>query len=96
MLNQTIIVGRIKEFYNLGDKTMVTVIVPRSFKNENGEYESDFIDAVLCGQVAENTTKLCEIDDIIGIKGRLTKTNYENTMSFVAEKVTFLSNKKED
>lgn len=53
MLNQTVIVGRIardpelRETENGKKVTNVTLAVPRSFKNSNGEYETDFISCVL-------------------------------------------------
>ena len=61
MLNQTILVGRIardleiKELEDGKKASYITLAVPRSWKNENGEYETDFIDCVLWKGVAENT-----------------------------------------
>ena len=50
MLNQVLMVGRlldkseIKEFENGNKFGTITLIVPRCYKNEDGEYEKDFID----------------------------------------------------
>ena len=96
MLNQVVTVGRIKNFQELEDKTIVTIAVPRSYENSEGKHDEDFIDAILSGNIAKNTTEYCGIGDIIGIKGKLAKLSVDNAMSLVAEKVTFLSRKKED
>ena len=102
MLNQIVIVGRLvrnpelRETENGKKITDVTLAVPRSYKNEKGEYETDFIDCVLWSCIAENTVEYCKKGDLVGIKGRLQKSNEEERMIVVAEKVTFLSSKKEE
>ena len=47
MLNQAVLVGRIVQEPELKDTekgkvTNITLAVPRSFKNSNGEYDTDF------------------------------------------------------
>lgn len=109
MLNQAVLVGRIVQTPELketesGKKlTRVTLAVPRSFKNSNGEYETDFISCVMWKGVAENTVEYCQAGDLVGVKGRLQSRQYETeeeqkrqVMEVVAEKVTFLSSKKAD
>ena len=108
MLNQTVIVGRLTKNVELeeveGKKTgILTLEVPRSFKNEDGEYETDFIDCRLWNGVCETTYEYCRKGDLIGIKGRIQTRNIENEdgtfskiMEVIAEKVTFLSSKKQD
>lgn len=110
MLNQTVIVGRlvadpeVKETENGKKVSNLTVAVPRSYKNAEGEYETDFVDCVLWSGVAENTAEYCRKGDMIGIKGRVQTDTYENadgkkqkSTKIIAEKVTFLSSKsKED
>lgn len=105
MLNQTIIVGRIaqnpelRETENGKKVTNVTLAVPRSFKNSNGEYETDFINCVLWKGIAESTVEYCKKGDLVGIKGRIQTRTYEKdeekkyATEVVAEKVTFLSSK---
>lgn len=98
MLNQAVIVGRlvsdpeINETENNKKVCNITLAVPRSFKNENGEYDTDFIPTVLWESVAENTCNYVKKGDLVGIKGRLQSN--EDKLVFVAEKVTFLSTKK--
>jgi len=75
---------------------MLTLAVPRSYKNENGEYETDFIPVRLFGGVAENTCEYVKKSDLIGIKGRLQSTQMASgyVIELIAEKVTFLSSNK--
>lgn len=101
MLNQTVLVGRlvsdpqINETENGAKITVITLAVSRSFKNANGEYETDFIECALYKGIAENTTQYCKKGDLVGIKGRL--QTKDNKIIVVAEKVTFLSsNRKEE
>lgn len=90
MLNQVVVVGRIYSIEN-GELVMA---VPRSFKNENGEYETDYVEAKLLKNISENVASCCEIGDLVGIKGRLESDL--NRMYVIAEKVTFLSSRKKD
>lgn len=100
MLNQVVLVGRItndikiEELENTSE-TMLTLAIPRSLKNANGEYETDFIDCVLTGIIAKNTAEYCKKGDIVGVKGRLecNRAINQNKLIVVAEKVTFLSSK---
>lgn len=100
MLNQIIIVGRlvsdpkIKETENGKKVCNITLAVPRSYKNLNGEYDTDFIPIGIFGQIANTTTEYCKKGDLIGIKGYVTRLGGED-LSIVAEKVTFLSSRKE-
>lgn len=103
MLNQTILVGRltkdveVKELEGGKKVTNITIAVPRSFKNAEGNYDTDFINITLWDSIAQNTSEYCHKGDIIGVKGRIQnndETEYKNEI--VAEKITFLSSKKED
>ena len=67
---------------------------PRSYKNMNGEYETDFIPVTLWQGIAEQTTNYCKKGDLVGVKGRLQVR--EGKVEVVAEKVTFLSSRKEN
>jgi single-strand DNA-binding protein len=108
VLNQAVLVGRIVREPELKDTekgkvTNITLAVPRSFKNQNGEYDTDFISCVLWKGVAESTVEYCKKGDLVGIKGRIQSREYEtdeetkkHVTEVVAEKVTFLSSKKAD
>ena len=106
MLNQLVVVGRLVKDPELrktenGKKvTNITLAVPRSYKNVNGEYETDFIDCTLWSGVAESTTDYCKKGDLLGVRGRIQTRTYEKDdekryiTEVVAEKVTFLSSNK--
>ena len=109
MLNQVVLVGRIVKTPELrvtdsGKKTAtVTLAVPRSFKNQDGEYDTDFINCVLWRGVAESTVEYCHKGDLVGVKGHIQTRDVEledqskrKYVEVVAEKVTFLSSKKVD
>ena len=96
MLNQVIIVGRLVKKpiaeENDNGKTVcnITLAVPRSFKNADGIYETDFIKCTLWNGIAENTVEYCNKGDIIGVKGKLQCLG-GNELQVIAEKVSFLS-----
>lgn len=106
MLNQVVLVGRLTsnpeavELEGGHKKSTFSVAVPRSFRNSNGEYETDFIRCVLWDAIASSTAEYCHKGDIVGVKGRLQTSSYEKdgekkySMDVIAEKVTFLSSKK--
>ena len=109
MLNQTVILGRLVRDPELretdtGKKiTNITLAVPRSYKNVNGEYDTDFIPCTLWQGIAESTTEYVKKGDLLGVKGRVQSRNIEldddtkrSVIELVAEKVTFLSSKKQE
>ena len=97
MINQVMLVGRIANDISEEDNN-ITVAITRSFKNENGEYETDFIDVEIRGTIAKTTTEYCKKGDIIGVKGSIRSEIIDNVkkMILVADRITFLSSKKED
>lgn len=98
MLNQVIIVGRLvrKPILEENEKgikvTVITLAVSRCFKNDEGLYDTDFINCVLYRTIAENTTVYCEKGDLLGIKGRL--ECLDGNLRIIAEEVTFLASNK--
>ena len=108
MLNQVVLVGRlvrdveVRTGENNTKYSFMTLAIPRSDKNHDGIYESDFIECVLWNIVATNTAEYCKKGDIVGIKGRLESRKVEENninktvLLVIAEKVTFLSSKKEE
>ena len=106
MLNQVVLVGRIVYELELrksdaGKKYLsLTLAIPRSFKNMEGTYDTDFIRCMVWDSVAENTSIYCHKGDIVGVKGRLQSriiendNKRENVIEVIAEKVTFLTSSK--
>lgn len=101
MLNQVIVVGRIVNELVLEENDegrkycSLTLAVPRSFKNMDGVYDTDFIKATVFNNTAGTAVEYCKVGDLVGVKGRLACLNSKNSMSLIAEKVTFLSARKE-
>ena len=96
MLNQVVIVGRlvakpiVEENENGRKVSEITLAVPRSFKNAEGIYETDFIKCILWNGIAKNTVEYCNKGDLISVKGRLQCLG-GNELQVVAEKVVFLA-----
>ena len=106
MVNQVLLVGRLTadpQTVPVESGKMyshITIAVPRSFKNPNGIYETDFIRCTLWNAVASSTSEYCHKGDIVGVRGRIQVTSYtdeENNTKYstevVADKITFLSSK---
>jgi len=108
MLNQVVLAGRlvadpeIEVTDNNKKKTLVTVAVPRSFKNSQGVYDTDFIRCILWNGIAESTCEYCKKGDVIGVKGRIQTSNYEiegqkkYSTDVIAEKISFLNLKENE
>lgn len=109
MLNSVILVGRLtsdpelKEVGKEGKVVNFTVAVPRSYKNEEGEHETDFIQCNVWNVIAENMSKYCHKGDLIGVNGTLQTSSYDDKegnkrykTDVRVDKITFLSSKKEE
>ena len=109
MLNQLVVVGRLVRDPELRkteagrNVTNITLAVPRSYKNSEGQYDTDYIDCTLWANVAENTTEYCHKGDLLAVKGRLQTRKIEkeeekvqHVTEVVGEKVTFLLSKKKE
>lgn len=106
MINQVTLVGRLTrdpELKFTADGTPVTHVilaVNRQFRNQNGEFDTDFVQCTLWRKVAENTVAYCKKGSIIGITGRIQTRHYDNqegkrvyVTEVVSEGVRFLSGK---
>ena len=95
MNNGFVIIGRITDLGNIkegrnGKYCRVQVAITRPYKNSNGEYETDMIKITLRRDLATQLHKYCEIEDLVGVKGRIESTSNGNTI-LVADKLTFLA-----
>lgn len=104
MLNQIVLVGRLTRNITVNKSengckvATLSLAIPRSFKNSDGVYDTDFIDCVIFDSIATNTSEYCKKGDIVGVKGRIQskvvekeKGKKETVIDIIAEKVTFLS-----
>lgn len=109
MLNQVILVGRLthdivlekckyKDKFQEGKNyAVISLAIPRSFKNSEGVYDTDFIDCYAFDNIAMNISEYCHKGDIVGVKARIQRIDSTSELQLIAEKVTFLSSKpKED
>lgn len=106
MLNQVTMVGRLidepKIIIKEGKEVCyITLAVPRVYKNENGEYDIDYIDCTIWQGLLEKIKEYCHKGDMVGLQGRIRTTQEKGKSKIteiVAEKVTFLnsSDKKEE
>ena len=84
MINNVTLVGRFTKDVELKYTpanqavTQFTLAVNRTFKNANGERETDFINCVIWRQSAENLANLAKKGALVGITGRIQTRNYEN------------------
>ena len=110
MTNVCILIGRLVKNlelrYTSSEKAVgnFTLAINRRFKNQNGEYETDFIDCVIFGKQAETMTQYTKKGDLIGVEGSIQKRTYEDKeknkhyiTEIMVEKITFLqTNKKSE
>lgn len=84
MLNNISLVGRLTKDVELRYTqsnvavATFTLAVNRTFKNENGEREADFINCVMWRQQAENLANWAKKGALIGITGRIQTRSYDN------------------
>ena len=84
MINNTVLVGRLTKDVELRYTpsnvavATFTLAVNRTFKNENGEREADFINCVMWRQQAENLANWAKKGALIGITGRIQTRSYDN------------------
>lgn len=84
MLNNVSLVGRLTKDVDLRYTpsnvavATFTLAVNRTFKNENGDREADFINCVMWRQQAENLANWAKKGALIGITGRIQTRSYDN------------------
>lgn len=106
MINDVVLVGRLVKkpelkFTTNGTKySQFIVAVQRKFKNQNGEYESDFINCLMWSTAAENFIQFTNKGSLVGIEGRIQTRSYEKDgvkkyiQEVVAENFSLLESKK--
>lgn len=105
-MNRVILVGNItkdielKKSSNGLDFCRFTLAVPRSFTNEQGQKESDFINLVAWRTLAETLSKYVHKGDKLGVIAKLqTRTWKEDeetkyATDIIADEIEFLNSKK--
>lgn len=109
MVNNVTLVGRItrdpevKAIGQGGSVCSFALAVNRTFKNQQGEYEADFINCQAFGNTAQRMQQYVYKGQLLAVTGRIQTRNYENNMGqrvyvteVIANNVSFLeSNKKQ-
>lgn len=78
-----------------------TLAVNRTFQNQNGEREADFINIVAWRNQAENVKKYVSKGSLVAVEGRIQTGSYEKdgqriyTTDIVADNVQFLESKSQ-
>ncbi|ELD8328432.1 single-stranded DNA-binding protein [Listeria innocua] len=106
MMNRVVLVGRLTKDPELRYTpagvavTTFTLAVNRTFTNQNGEREADFIQCVVWRKPAENAANFLKKGSLAGVDGRVQTRNYEGNdgkrvyvTEIVAESVQFLESK---
>ena len=78
--------------------TTMTIAINRSYKNEEGIYETDFINILLYENIARKAQEFLQFGDTVGIRGRIENNQEDKNAQYniIAEKLTFLSSRKVD
>ncbi|EEO1204431.1 single-stranded DNA-binding protein [Listeria monocytogenes] len=107
MMNRVVLVGRLTKDPELRYTpagvavTTFTLAVNRTFTNQQGEREADFINCVVWRKPAENVANFLKKGSMAGVDGRVQTRNYEGNdgkrvyvTEIVAESVQFLEPKQ--
>ena len=107
MHNLVYLIGRLcedpvtKEYEDGKSMLTINLAVQRSFKNENGIYETDFIRCILWNGIAAQTSEYCKKGDLVGVKGRIQNRSYDDSgekkyiTEVIVDKVSFLASIKD-
>ena len=103
MINRVVLVGRLTKDpelrYSPSGIAMArfTLAVNRTFSNQQGEREADFISCVVWRKQAENTANFLKKGSLAGVEGRIQTGSYEGqdgkrvyTTDVIADSVQFL------
>ena len=103
MMNRVVLVGRLTKDPDLrytpngAAVATFTLAVNRTFTNQQGERETDFINCVVWRRAAENVANFLKKGSLAGVDGRIQTRNYEGqdgkrvyVTEVLAESVQFL------
>lgn len=106
MINRVVLIGRLTKEPELRytpngiPVSTFTLAVNRTFTNQQGERETDFVNCVAWRKQAENVANYLKKGSLVGVDGRLQTRNYEAqsgrrvyVTEVVAESVQFLEPK---
>ena len=107
-MNRVMLIGRLTakpELRYTGSNVQdsrFTVAVNRTFSNNNGEREADFINCVIWRKQAENVCNYLDKGSLVSVEGRIQTGSYDDkdgnkryTTDVVADSVQFLESKSQ-
>ena len=83
MINNVVLTGRItrnlelKQTSNNNSSLNITLAVERTFKDQNGQKQTDFINCKAFGKRAETIAQYCQKGDLIGVTGSIQTGSYK-------------------
>ena len=104
-MNKVCLIGRITKDIEIRytssniPSVRFTLAVNRTFSNQNGEREADFINCIAWRNQAENMNKYVSKGSLVAVEGRIQTGSYEKdgqrvyTTDVVADSVQFLESK---
>lgn len=106
MMNNVVLVGRIvkdvETRYTEQNKAIsnFTLAINRTYKNSEGNYETDFINCVAFGKAGETLKEYTNKGDMISVRGKIQTRNYEDKegnkryiTEVIAEQIGFVPTK---
>ncbi|WP_066297425.1 single-stranded DNA-binding protein [Bacillus sp. FJAT-29937] len=106
MMNRCVLVGRMVKDVDLRYTpngvavASFTLAVNRTFTNQQGEREADFINCVVWRKAAENTANFCKKGSLVGVDGRIQTRSFDGqdgkkvyVTEVLAESVQFLESR---
>ncbi len=107
-MNKVMLTGRLTrdpELRTTGSGLAVSsfsIAINRTFKNKEGNYDTDFFNVSVFGRQAANVSKYCFKGSLVGVEGRLQSRSYDAqdgtkryVVDVVADRVEFLGSKKD-
>ena len=105
-MNKVILIGRLardpelRSTMNGANVTRFTIAVTRTYQDQNGERQADFINCVAFRKQAENIAKYCVKGSQVAVEGRIQTGSYDAqdgtkkyTTDIICDNVTFLGSK---
>lgn len=109
MHNLVYLIGRlsedpvVKEYEDGKSMLTINIAVQRSYKNDKGLYDVDFIRCILWNGIANHTSEYCKKGDLVGVKGKIQNRSYDDEKGekkyiteVIVDKVSFLASKREE
>ena len=109
MINNVVLTGRIvrnlelKQTSNNNSSLNITLAVERTFKDQNGQKQTDFISCKAFGKRAETIAQYCQKGDLIGITGSIQTGSYQKqdgstvyTTDVMVDGLSFFPKPKQD